>query len=48
MSVAATKASILEPPKDDLRQARPRLAVEINKMISHPVFREWLTDPQET
>lgn len=41
------KAAALRPAEDDLRKPDRGLAAEVNKIISHPVFREWLTDPQK-
>jgi hypothetical protein len=41
------KAAALRPTDDDLRKPDRGLASEVNKIISHPVFREWLTDSQK-
>jgi len=41
------KAALLRAPKDDLRKPERGLAAEINNIISHPVFREWLVDPKK-
>ena len=41
------RAAVLRPSHRDLRKPDRGLAAEINKIISHPVFREWLDDPQK-
>ena len=41
------RAAILQPPEDDLRKPDRGLAAEINKMISHPAFRDWLADSKK-
>lgn len=38
------RAASLEPPDDDLRKPDRGLANEVNRIISHPTFREWLKD----
>lgn len=41
------KATALDPTNDDIRKPDRGLATEVNRIICHPVFREWLTDPQK-
>lgn len=38
------QASSLQPANEDFRKPDRGLAAEVNKMISHPTFREWLSD----
>ena len=43
-AAGAAKASSLQVPPEDSPKAERGLALEVNKIISHPVFREWLKD----
>jgi len=38
------QAAALQPAEEDFRKPDRGLAAEVNKIISHPVFREWVTD----
>ena len=38
------QASSLQPADEDSRKPDRGLAAEVNKIISHPTFREWLSD----
>jgi hypothetical protein len=43
-AAGVAQASSLQPANEDFRKPDRGLADEVNKMISHPTFREWLSD----
>jgi hypothetical protein len=43
-AAGVAQANALQPASEDFRKPDRGLAAEVNKMISHPTFREWLSN----